>query len=144
MKIEEFKNITIAYMRNIGGYGSQNEKLMDDFKNFLKNHDLLDDGSVILGIALDDPLLVSNDKLRYDVGIIINENKQIDLDIRKIDNGKYAIFEVAHTKEGVLSFWKNIPQLITDLSIDDKKPIIERYAMNKINNQLCEFCIPLK
>lgn len=94
MKIEEFKNITIAYMRNIG--------------------------------------------------LIINEDKKISLHTRKVDDGKYATYEVAHTKQGVMSFWKNIPQLTATLFIDYDKPIIERYDMNKITNHLCEFCIPLK
>lgn len=53
MKIEEFKDITIAYMRNIGEYGNKNEKLMVDFKNFLKENNLFTDTAIILGIALD-------------------------------------------------------------------------------------------
>ena len=40
LKIEEFKDITIAYMRNIGEYGKQNEKLMEDFKKFLRKNKL--------------------------------------------------------------------------------------------------------
>ena len=40
MKIQEFRDITIAYMRNIGEYGKQNEKLMEDFKKFLRKNKL--------------------------------------------------------------------------------------------------------
>ena len=43
LKIEEFRNITIAYMRNIGEYGEKNEKLMEDFKEFLSKNNLFTD-----------------------------------------------------------------------------------------------------
>lgn len=143
LKIEEFRDITIAYMRNIGEYGNKNEKLMEDFKGFLKENNLFTDKTIILGIALDNPTLIPANKLRYDVGLILDENKRINLPTRKIDDGKYAIFEVNHTKQEVLSFWGNIDKLTADLLIDDKRPIIERYASDKISNHLCEFCIPI-
>ena len=143
MKIEEFKDITIAYMRNIGEYGNKNEKLMVDFKNFLKENNLFTDTAIILGIALDNPNLIPADELRYDVGLILNENKKVNLPTRKIDDGKYAIFEVIHTKQDVLSFWGNIHKLTADLLVDDRRQIIERYASNKIANHLCEFCVPI-
>lgn len=126
MKIEEFKNITIAYMRNTGEYGSKNKELMENFKDFLKIDHLLNAQTTILGIALDNPTFIPTNELRYDVGLIIDENKEIALNKRKIDDGKYAVFEIPHTEQGVLSFWKNISQLTADLSIDDKKPIMER------------------
>lgn len=143
MKIEEFTNITIAYMRSTGKYGEKNEKLMEDFKEFLRNNDLFTDKTIILGIALDNPALVPANKLRYDVGLIIDENKKINLTTRKIDDGKYIIFEVKHTKHDVLSFWKNIQTLTADLLVDNKRPIIERYANDEIADHICEFCIPI-
>ena len=144
MKIEKFKDVTIAYMRNTGEYGNKNEKLMENFKDFLRKNKLFTDETIILGIALDNPALTPTNKLRYDVGFIINKNVEINLATRKIDDGKYAIFEVKHTKQDILHFWKNIQNFTADLLVDDKRPIIERYAYNKISNHLCEFCIPLK
>lgn len=143
MKIEKLENITIAYMRNIGEYGCNNEELMDRFKRFLNDNGLFNKESVILGIALDDPNVTPAGKQRYDVGIIVDENTLIGLDTRKIDDGQYAVFEAAHTKEGITSFWQNIVQLTSDLQADRKKPIIERYAKDKITDGLCEFCVPL-
>ena len=144
MRIEECKNITIAYMRNVGGYGAKNEKLMDAFKTFLQNNNLLDAESIILGIALDNPATTPAEALRYDIGLIIKEEEEIPLNKRKLDDGTYAVFEVAHTREGVMAFWENVPQLAASLSIDYDKPIIERYTYGKITNGLCEFCVPLK
>jgi len=145
MKIEIFLNITIAYMRNVGEYGDRNKELMEKLKAYLSNKNLLNDDAVILGIALDNPSTVPKESLRYDVGIIIgNPSLAIDLEFRQIDDGQYAIFEVPHTKEDVVRFWNNIGALTSGLSIDINKPIIERYKVEKIKENLCEFCIPLK
>ena len=131
MKIEEFKNVTMIYMRHVGEYGLKNKELMETFKQFLKDNHLLNDQSVILGIALDNPQIVPADQLRYDVGLIVDETENDILPSRLIDDGKYAIFEVPHTAQGVQDFWIQIPKLAENLSIDEKKPILERYAMNK-------------
>ncbi len=144
MKMEEFKCSTIAYMRNIGAYGAKNEKLMEEFKQFLKDNNLLHTETTILGIALDNPATTPAEELRYDIGLIWAGDQKIRLNTRKIDDGRYAIFEAAHTKEGVASFWESIPQLTASLPIDNGKPIIERYNIAKITNRVCEFCIPLK
>lgn len=145
MNIEEFRDIKIAYMRRVGKYGLENRHLMDTFKAYLKAKDLFKEEAAILGIALDNHMYVSEERQRYDVGIIISdkENKH-DLPIRNIDSGRYAIFEVEHTEESVSNFWNNIQTLTADLSVDNTKPIIERYAFSKISLHLCEFCIPLK
>ena len=139
MKIETFQGITIAYMRRIGAYGPENRQLMEKLKAFLAQHDLLK--STILGIPLDDPTITPAEKLRYDVGLIVPVHAVIPLPTRSIDDGTYAVFEVQHTQQGVSSFWQNIGQLT--LSIDNTKPIIERYSSQKIAEHLCEFCVPI-
>ena len=139
MKIETFQGITIAYMRRIGAYGPENRQLMEKLKAFLAQHDLLK--STILGIPLDDPTITPAEQLRYDVGLIVPARAAIPLPTRSIDDGTYAVFEVQHTQQGVSSFWQNIGQLT--LSIDNTKPIIERYSSHKIVEHLCEFCIPI-
>lgn len=144
MKVEEFKNITIAYMRNIGEYGVKNELLMEDFKDYLKSNHLFDVDTIILGIALDDPAATPPEELRYDVGLILKDDMDISLNTRKIDDGSYAIYETAHTKQAVIAFWRDIAELTEGLAVDYGKPVIERYAADKIADHLCEFCIPLK
>ena len=117
MKIEEFKNITIAYIRRTGNYGFENKIFMENFKEYLREKELLDKSSVILGIALD---------------------------IRKIPDGIYAVFELPHTEQDITAFWSNIQKLVGSLSVDETKPVIERYPADKVAKHLCEFCIPLK
>lgn len=144
MKIEEFRDITIAYMRRTGNYGFENKILMENFKEYLREKKLLDDSSVILGIALDDPAHIDGDKLRYDVGLIISKENNAALSIRKIPDGIYAVFEIPHTEQDVADFWSNIGQLSCNLPVDETKPVIERYSADKVAKHLCEFCIPLK
>ena len=139
MKIETFQGVTIAYMRRTGAYGPENRQHMEKLKAFLAQHDL--SKSTILGIPLDDPTITPAEQLRYDVGLIVPVRAAIPLPTRSIDDGTYAVFEVQHTQQGVSSFWQNIGQLT--LSIDNTKPIIERYSSQKIAEHLCEFCIPI-
>ena len=144
MIIEEFENIKIAYMRRVGEYGKENKKLMEIFKEYLKENRLFDENTVLVGIALDNPAETAATMQRYDVGIIVRDELDYDLPIREIANGEYAIFEVPHTKEDIMHFWKNVQNITANLPVDTSKPIIERYSNYKINSQLCEFCIPLK
>ncbi|MCI5773179.1 MAG: GyrI-like domain-containing protein [Erysipelotrichaceae bacterium] len=145
MYIEEFKEIKIAYMRQTGKYGNENKKLMEIFKSYLKQNNLFNDDTIILGIALDDPNQTSEQSQRYDVGMVINtQNNLITLPTRNIDDGKYAIFEIDHTYEDISNFWQNIPVITNQLSIDHNKSIIERYAYRKIVMNKCEMCVPLK
>lgn len=144
MIIEEFENVKIAYMRRVGEYGKENKKLMEIFKEYLKENRLFDENTVLVGIALDNPVETPATMQRYDVGIIVRDELDYDLLIREIANGEYAIFEVPHTKEDIMHFWKNIQNITANLPVDTSKPIIERYSNYKINSQLCEFCIPLK
>ena len=141
MKIETFQGVTIAYMRRIGAYGPENRQLMENLKTFLAQHGLFHEKSTILGIPLDDPTITPAEQLRYDVGLIVPVHAVIPLPTRSIDDGTYAVFEVQHTQQGVSSFWQNIGQLT--LSIDNTKPIIERYSSQKIAEHLCEFCVPI-
>jgi DNA gyrase inhibitor GyrI len=144
MKQENLQNVTIAYMRSVGEYGLRNHELMETFKAFLSKNDLFDEDTVILGIALDNPAQIPAEKCRYDVGLILNGKTIEGLETRSIDDGDYAVFEVEHTTEGVQGFWNDLPGLAEKLAIDFEKPVIERYAMKKIKNHLCEFLLPLK
>ena len=144
MIIEEFENVKICVHASNRRYGKENKKLMEIFKEYLKENRLFDENTVLVGIALDNPAETPATMQRYDVGIIVRDELDYDLLTREIANGEYAIFEVPHTKEDIMHFWKNIQNITADLPVDTSKPIIERYSNYKINSQLCEFCIPLK
>ena len=52
---------------------------MENFKEYLREKELLDKSSVILGIALDNPAMTDKNKLRYDVGLIVNGNPRYSI-----------------------------------------------------------------
>lgn len=95
---------------------------------------------------MDNPEKCPPEFLRYDVGLLVSEefdNKIESLSIRELEGGIYAVFEVEHTKEGVEDFWNKFPTIATELAMDYSKPVIERYALEKIKMNKCEFCVPL-
>ena len=144
MVIEEFRNIRIAYMRRTGEYGIRNKELMETFKAYLRDSNLLSADSTILGIALDDPYSVEKENQRYDVGLVVTGNENIGMEVREIPDGMDAIFEIPHTAEAVSEFWSNLSSLLGKLPVDRSKPVVERYNAAKISNHFCEFCMPLK
>ncbi|MDD2972175.1 MAG: hypothetical protein PHE02_08620 [Lachnospiraceae bacterium] len=54
-------------------------------------------------------MYISEEKQRYDVGIVILDKESIyDLPVRNIASGRYAIFEVEPTEECVSDFWSKL------------------------------------
>ena len=144
MTIEKLGDMQIAYMRRTGGYGEGNRQLMEQFKRYLREHALLQEDTTILGIALDDPAQIPEDRQRYDVGMILTGGEgPCGLPARTIAGGRYAVFEVPHTEEGVSDFWRDLPRIAAQLPVDTARPILERYARQKLLAHLCEFCVPL-
>ena len=97
MNMEEMEAVEIAYLRRTGPYGPENRQLMERLKVFLKERGRMGSGTVLLGIALDDPSRTPPDRCRYDVGIIIREGERLPLDTRRVRGGRYAVFEIPHT-----------------------------------------------
>lgn len=78
-----------------------------------------------------------------------------DLSMEEIENSGLGPYYIDHTvgiwpqaAGGVpfnaCEFQSNIQKLVGSLSVDETKPVIERYPADKVAKHLCEFCIPLK
>lgn len=145
MTIEVFKGVQIAYLRRTGGYGAGNRQLMEELKARLRAGHFFREDTTILGIALDDPARTPADQQRYDVGVVLTGPAEpYGLPVRAIDDGRYAVFEVSHTEEGILHFWRNLQELTAGLPLDPTRPVLERYAFQKVSAHRCEFCVPLR
>ena len=145
MTIETFEGVQIAYLRRTGKYGAGNRQLMEALKSRLRAMELFDADTAILGIALDDPARTPADQQRYDVGVVLTGTAvPCGLPVRAIDDGRYAVFEVPHTEEGVSNFWRNLQELTAGLPLDPTRPVLERYAAQKVSAHRCEFCVPLR
>nr|WP_254906578.1 GyrI-like domain-containing protein [Clostridium tyrobutyricum] len=138
----------VAYIRRTGSYGSENVQIMEQLKNWAREKNLLNESSIILGITQDNPKFTESKDCRYDVCLVIldefkDDNKYINFG--ETISGKYCVFKISHTAAAVQKAWMEIFQQLSkrNYEIDDRKPILERYAMQMINKHYCEICIPI-
>ncbi len=148
MKIEMVPSYRIVYIRHTGPYGTGNVQTMERMKAWAKAHHLMDDSSIILGIAQDDPQETSPEDCRYDACLVIFDEYRVDdgtVDQATLAGGKYAVFEIDHTAQAVEIAWRDIgPKLAAhELLMDKARPVIERYAAAMIRNHRCEICVPV-
>ncbi|MBP2097886.1 AraC family transcriptional regulator [Enterococcus rivorum] len=148
MNIKIIPETKIIYRRRIGAYGMENKNLMEDFKRWLKNNELLNNESIILAIPRDNPQTTNPENCRYDVALIVDSLDTIQqLDIKKgvLKSSKYAIFSVIHTEQAIIQAMQNmLPEIESKgYSFDTQHPMIERYAVKMVENNLCEICIPI-
>jgi len=149
MTIEQIPSHRIAYFRQKGPYGANNKRTMEELKYWAKAQNLLEHGSVIFGIAQDNPELIPPEECRYDTCLVIGpdyipENNRVR--VKSIVGGKYAVFKLEHTEEAVQRGWNSIfiELAAQNLQYDTAKPIMERYKMELVENHYCELCVPVK
>lgn len=148
MKITQIPKTKIIYRSRIGAYGIENKKFMENFKQWLKDNNLFTNDSVVLAIPRDNPQTTDQQKCRYDVALVVEsfeEVGQLSINIGILESGKYAVFTVEHTEKAIA---KAMQHLLTEIaskgySFNTQLPIIERYAVKRIENNKCELCIPI-
>lgn len=138
----------IAYIRNTGPYGADNIQTMERLKTWAREKYLLNDDSIILGIAQDNPTVTKAEACRYDTCFVIAKEYKFDEEYvhrGKIMGGKYAIFEIKHTAEAIQKAWTEVFQKLNEngYCMDYSRPVLERYAARMVNNHKCEICIPI-
>lgn len=147
-RTETMQPCTIAYMRRTGAYGIECKAVMEQLKSWAKQTNCLNDDSIILGIALDNPEVTAPESCRYDACLVVSNDFHTDDNgvlTRKLNGGKYCVFTVAHTTKSIQQAWSTMFTEISTLgyTIDFSRPIIERYAMKMIRKHLCELCVPI-
>jgi len=146
MKIETIPSCRIAYVRQIGPYGSANVQPMQKIKQWASAKNLLTHSSILVSISHDNPETTPPEQCRYDSGIVIADDYPIDslVNEAQLIGGKYAIFKVKHTAEHIKQAWGEIfPVLLNDGYQLDARPIYERYIGDMDTNQYCEICVPV-
>lgn len=148
-KTENMIPFSVVYMRRTGCYGSENQKLMEQFKTGAKREGLFLDDAIILGIALDDVRMVLPQNCRYDVCLMVAddyvpENRQVSK--RMITGGRNAVLQFPHTAEAVQKAWSEGMALLISKGyiLDYSRPIMERYAKGMVGKHQCELCIPIQ
>ncbi|WP_297423164.1 GyrI-like domain-containing protein [Clostridium sp.] len=148
INIEMIPSYKIAYMRKIGPYGPENVQVMEQLKSWARERDLFNESSIILGIAQDNPKFTEHKDCRYDACLVVSEEFRVDneyINFGKVMGGKYCVFKISHTADAMQ---KALMEIFPELSrrnyeFDDRRPILERYAIQMINKHQCEICVPI-
>lgn len=148
IKTEMIPEYKIAYIRKIGPYGSENVQVMEHLKSWAIEEELFNESSIILGIAQDNPQFTEPKDCRYDTCLVVSDKFKVDnknINLGKTIGGRYCVFIISHTVDAVQNAWMEI---FSELSkrkyeFDDRRPIVERYAMQMINKHQCEICVPI-
>ncbi len=148
LKIENIPCTKVAYIRQVGPYGDNNRQTMGRLKVWAQSMRLLNEDSVLLGIAYDNPAFVESNKCRYDTCLILSENSVINdtcVQEGRIQGGNYAVFQIAHTAKAVENAWNTIFSAISseDCQLDEGRPIMERYNFKLLKEHYCEICVPI-
>ena len=149
INIETIPSCSIAYIRQVGAYGAENILTMEKLKHWSVANNLMNSKTVIFGIAHDNPQTTPPENCRYDACILlIDKTFPADGNVVKhgeLSGGKYAVFIVKHTAQAIEQAWVHIfPALsVNGLFYDSTRPILERYAAEKVQQHLCEICVPI-
>ncbi|PYG89357.1 DNA gyrase inhibitor GyrI [Ruminiclostridium sufflavum DSM 19573] len=148
MNIEIIPSCSIAYIRQIGAYGAGNIRTMEQLKHWARANNLMNNKTVIFGIAHDNPQTTPPENCRYDACILLADRHfPADSNVQHCDiaGGKYAVFTVKHTAEAVEQAWVEIFPVLAESCclLDTTRPILERYAAEKVEKHLCEICVPI-
>lgn len=148
IKIEIIPSYKIAYIRRTGSYGSENVEIMEKLKSWAREQNLFNENSIILGIAQDNPEFTEPKDCRYDTCLVVSDEFNVDnnyINFGKTIGGKYCVFKISHTVDAMQKAWMEIFSELSkrDYEFDGKRPILERYAMQMINNHYCEICVPI-
>lgn len=148
INIEMIPAYKITYIRKIGPYGPQNVEVMEQLKSWAKEKNLINEESIILGIAQDNPEFTEPNACRYDTCLVVSEEFEANdknINLGRIIGGRYCVFKIIHTADAMQKAWKDIfPELSkANYEFDAGRPILERYALKMINKHYCEICVPI-
>lgn len=148
INIEIIPSYKIAYIRRTGFYGSENVKVMESLKSWANEKHLFNESSIILGIAQDNPRFTEPKECRYDACIVVSDEFEPEnslINFGEIIGGKYCVFKISHTVDAMQKAWGEIFSELSkrNYALDEERPILERYAVQMINNHYCEICVPI-
>lgn len=121
---------------------------MEQLKLWAKKNNLMNNETIIFGIAHDNPQIIPRENCRYDACIILTDksvNEKESVQIGEICAGKYAVFTIEHTAEAMAKAWIEIFQKLAEMGyiLDSARPILERYAVKQVVQHHCEICVPI-
>lgn len=146
-RMTQLQEIPVAFDRKIGPYGQANQLFMEAFKSQLKAQSLLKTDHVIIAAVWDNPLLTPPEACRYDVALMLTEEREIPpFQAGQLPGGDYLIVTLMHTQDAIQACYRAIDHLLQDAQVnfDESRPILEKYDAKLLSQHQCEICIPVK
>ncbi|MEE6450756.1 GyrI-like domain-containing protein [Gottfriedia acidiceleris] len=95
--IKELPEYEVAFFRRYGSYFEANGEHWDKLLNWAINNGLFPPQQSFIGVSLDNPDLVENDKCRHDACVTIpdgfKKEKHENIQFKKLDSGQYALYQ---------------------------------------------------
>lgn len=148
MQIEQILPCRIAYIRRTGAYGLENKYIMEQFKHWADSKALLNETSVLLALVHDSVQTTPPAHCRFDACLMLQKDCSIVDDcvqLGSLSGGLFAVFTLAHTGEALSNAWASLFSTLQNngLTLDETRPIMERYRGQLLAQHLCELCVPI-
>lgn len=148
IQLETIPATRIAYVRRTGPYGPENAQTMEQLKLWAREQGLLQGSAVLFGIPQDNPATTLPEQCRYDACISLPEHPPAEtssVPYGVLPGGTYAVATIQHTAEAVQQAWAEILPVLSHsgYTLDQQRPVIERYKEDMVSRHLCELCFPV-
>jgi AraC family transcriptional regulator len=147
----------LAYVRTVGAYGNP-EVISAAFENvcaWAEEKGLIGDGTVVIGVSLDDPENVPMEECRYDAAITVPEDTEGegDVGVYELPAGRYAVHTAGGSYENIT---EELEKVYGDLMAwwptsgyeFDQRPWLELYYGTEEDYEagkyVIDICIPIK
>jgi AraC family transcriptional regulator len=153
---KDIPTYNLAYVRTVGAYDSPDVigAAFEEVCTWAEEKGLVGDGTVLIGVNLDDPGLVPVAECRYDASVTVPDGTEGegDVGVRELPAGRYAVYTAGGSYENIgeelekiygdlMSWWPTC-----DYEMDDR-PWLEIYKMTKEKPEAKKFvvdiCVPI-
>ena len=136
------------YLEVTGPYGTARHKEAMEYVKAIAFRNFEDDDFTIYGLALDDPLTVDENLLRYRVCLLCSElsleqDSQGELGMMQIPPHHVLAVEVDHTREAIAQMWEKMPLILAEQEVSQTGFVAERFRRSKVAAGKSEFLIQL-
>jgi len=136
------------YLEVMGPYGTARHKEAMEYVKAIAFRNFEDDDFTIYGLALDDPLTVDENLLRYRVCLLCSElsleqDSQGELGMMQIPPHHVLAVEVDHTREAIAQMWEKMPLILAEQEVSKTGFVAERFRRSKVAAGKSEFLIQL-
>ncbi|MBN1382529.1 MAG: AraC family transcriptional regulator [Deltaproteobacteria bacterium] len=153
VKVVDAPDVRVAYVRNHGPY---NKKAITPsfakLEQWAAPKQLIENGSVILGVLWSKPDVTPEDKMIFDACITVPKSINADkwVNIQMLPGGKFAVYHCEVESNGEIEAWIHLVLnwLISSGYQPDERPLYQIYyndpETHPLKHQILDLCLPIK